>query len=143
MLLFTLTIVTCNAQFKVIQGAGLEAGIGKSVTIKAKRPYDQGKAYVYSLAAEYGNFSCIYKLGVELGKFQLISLTTLYMNKGKTFQFNPTQAVFDIGLIFNVTDKIKFKVDHECIHPIVADFDHPVDEIYGGHTARIGIYYNL
>lgn len=52
--------------------------------------------------------------------------------ENKHTSFSPEQGVFEVGIKYNVTDKIKITINHVCYHPLqTSGYSH--NGIYGGH----------
>lgn len=52
--------------------------------------------------------------------------------ENKHTSFSPEQGVFEVGIKYNVTDKIKITINHACYHPLQTSGDNH-NGIYGGH----------
>ena len=51
-------------------------------------------------------------------------------NSGRSFA--PTQAIYEVGVSYQVTDKIKINASHTCYHPIVTDNGVSRGGMFGG-----------
>ena len=51
-------------------------------------------------------------------------------NSGRSF--TPTQAIYEVGVSYNVTDKIKINASHTCYHPIATDNGVARGGMFGG-----------
>lgn len=131
-LLFILLLlpIFTSAQFK--QGVGFEY-----YTYNQTRTYNSK----YRLVFEKGDYSILYKLQYDHNNFKAESLSSLYMNKGSSYQFEPTHAEFTFSVSYTLVN-IKVKAEHQCVHPILTDKDKYRINRTGGHT-KIGVYYNF
>ena len=46
--------------------------------------------------------------------------------------FLPEQGSFEVGIKYNVTDKIKITINHTCLHPLQTEH-HLQNKLFGGH----------
>ena len=51
-------------------------------------------------------------------------------NSGRSF--TPTQAIYDVGVSYQVTDKIKISASHTCYHPVITDNGLARGGMFGG-----------
>ena len=49
-----------------------------------------------------------------------------------SWRFTPTQAVYEVGVNYQVTSKIKINASHTCYHPIVTDNGIARGGMFGG-----------
>ena len=49
-----------------------------------------------------------------------------------SWRFTPTQAIYEVGVSYNVTDKIKISASHTCYHPIATDNGVARGGMFGG-----------
>ena len=49
-----------------------------------------------------------------------------------SWKFTPTQTIYEVGVSYQVTDKIKMTVEHACYHPIVTDNGVARGGMFGG-----------
>lgn len=49
-----------------------------------------------------------------------------------SWRFTPTQAIYEVGVIYQVADKIKISASHTCYHPISTDNGIARDGMFGG-----------
>ena len=47
-------------------------------------------------------------------------------------RFSPEQSIFEVGVSYQITDKIKISASHTCSHPLITDNGKFHDGIYGG-----------
>ena len=115
--------LTANAQLKpkvavsynVTNQIRIENPIGDTMTYyMPKFNFRTGLEYVYKNVSVYYDmqFWCRYE-------------------KDHT-SFSPEQGVFEVGIKYAITDKIKVTVNHVCYHPLLTSGDRH-SGIYGGH----------
>ena len=51
-------------------------------------------------------------------------------NSGRSF--TPTQAIYEVNINYQITDKIKISASHTCFHPVVTDDNKPRGGMFGG-----------
>ena len=49
-----------------------------------------------------------------------------------SWRFTPTQAIYEVGVSYQITDKIKISASHTCYHPIITDDVKPRGGMFGG-----------
>lgn len=130
LLLIALTPLLTNAQFK--QAFGLEYYISNSTksTVESNE-----------IIFNKGDFATLYFMSYKYKSFKAESLTSIYMDKSKSYMFSPTHSEFTISLYYKVR-KLTIKAEHQCVHPIITESDKYRSKMYGGHT-KICIYYNF
>lgn len=92
------------------------------------------------LQFDKGNYEVTYKLQFDFKSFYIVSLTNVYMNKGKGCEFAPTFSEFDIfaGYKFG---KFKLEISHRCIHTVMSKSILPAT--HSGGFDKISLSYNL
>jgi len=70
-------------------------------------------------------------LDAKYKKFTLYYDTKIWC-ASSNYQFDPQQAIFEVGVTYNVNEKIKINVHHTCLHPLSADNGTYHDGLYGG-----------
>ena len=73
---------------------------------------------VYRLRVRLPNLSV--RTGVELkyGKLSAFYDNKFWVEHSKDVRFQPTQAVFSVGVSYEIAKKIKISCEHSCYHPI-------------------------
>jgi len=135
-LVSVLCTFTSYSQVKIIQGAEMEYNFSSKLRL---REY----TFFGPLSIDYHRppIAAKYRIGVLYHKFSFNTYTSIYMFKGRGFQFNPGLAIFKANLSYQVSNKIKVSLQHACIHPIISDNTEYVTKVYGGNTC-IKISYN-
>ena len=49
-----------------------------------------------------------------------------------SWRFTPTQATYEVGINYQITDKIKINASHTCYHPVVTDNGISRGGMFGG-----------
>lgn len=131
-LLFILLLLPTVAMSQFKQGVGFEYYTSNATKTSSSYEY---------LIFNNGDFATLYKLQYDYKDFKAEALTSIYMDKGSSYQFKPTHSEFTVALSYS-HNKMKIKVEHQCVHPILTDSDKNRVKMYDGHT-KIGVYYDF
>ena len=80
---------------------------------------------------KYANFMFRTGLDAKYKKFTVYYDTKIWCN-AYGLKFDPHQASFELGVTYQVNDKIKINAHHTCLHPLSTDNGHTHDQLYGG-----------
>ena len=136
MLLFPMMV---NAQIKLFPKIAASYSYETLRVLEAEtdKLYDYDKMRVLDILDDKRyNFkypSLMFRTGLD-AKYKNITVyyDTKIWCKNYGAKFDPHQAIFEIGVTYNVTDKIKVNVHHTCLHPLSSDNGHRHDGLYGG-----------
>ena len=78
---------------------------------------------VYKLRVRLPNLSV--RTGVELkyGKWSAFYDNKFWVEHAKDVRFQPTQAVFAVGVSYTIAKNIKISCEHSCYHPVYTSGD--------------------
>ena len=87
----------------------------------------------YGYRCDYHMPKFMFRTGLE-ARYKKLSIyydTKIWCaNSGR--RFSPEQSIFEVGVTYNVTGKIKVSASHTCRHPLITDNGRFHDGIYGG-----------
>ena len=87
----------------------------------------------YGYRCDYHMPKFMFRTGLE-AQYKKLSIyydTKIWCaNSGR--RFSPEQSIFEVGVSYNVTDKIKISASHTCRHPLSTDNGKLHEGIYGG-----------
>ena len=87
----------------------------------------------YGYRCDYHIPKFMFRTGLE-ARYKKLSIyydTKIWCaNSGR--RFSPEQSIFEVGVNYQITDKIKINASHTCRHPLSTDNGKFHDGIYGG-----------
>lgn len=95
----------------------------------------------YDMLYKYGTFRVRMGVSFTYNHFEAYADQHIYMQSFTGHAFNPSAAWWFIGAKYSITDKIKIRYEHLCIHPVIYDNDAVMSKMYGGYDL-FSISYN-
>ena len=134
--LLTLISISVSAQFKFIPKGSIEYSPYHAFKIKEFNS-DHGRAYYFSPLSTQMGFEVSYK-----NKISVYTNQILYMDINSISSYQPTLGEWFIGVTYSPLPKVKFKIEHLCVHPIKTDVRTDQKSLYGGYN-KISVSYNM